>query len=376
MNTSKQVNVMIGLLMVFLVATLLYFLWDNVRADQQAREQMEVNAERGGALYALNCRACHGLAGLGLLERGGLPGAPMNLPENRPQSIGELSALQQRFRDTTKCGRVGTLMPPWSIEQGGPLNDFQIEQLVLLITSEASELGWAHAVEEANHADAFDPAKHLVAAVGTEDTVLRLNDVSGLKEEQELRIGGHPDDFSYELVRIVSVSEAANEIEVDRGVSGTRALEHEAGEEVFQGPIPPPDGPIVGDPEAQGFPPCGQRSAAPPSEAVTLPVSGTVSASMGDNFFDFDGNINPTLEVKVGESVTVRVTNAGNNLHNIRTTGADGEFDTGDDHVSDPDMVTSGSEAVIVFQFDEPGTFQYRCDFHPVDQRGEITVVE
>jgi plastocyanin/mono/diheme cytochrome c family protein len=376
MNTSKQVNVMIGLLMVFLVATLLYFLWDNARADQHAREQLEVNTERGAKLYALNCRACHGLAGLGLLERGGLPGVPLNLPENRPESIGELNALQQHFRDTIKCGRVGTLMPPWSIEQGGPLNDFQIEQLVLLITSEASELGWMHAVEEANHGDAFEPAKHLVAAVGAEDTVLRLDDVSGLEEDQELRIGGHPDDFSYELVRVVSVSDATNEIEVERGVAGTRALEHEAGKEVFQGPIPPPEGPIVGDPAAQGFPPCGQKPAAPPTQAITMPVSGTVSASMGDDFFDFDGNINPTLEVNVGDSVTVELTNDGANLHNMRTTGPDGEFDTDDDHVSNPDVVTSGAEAVIVFQFDEPGTFQYRCDFHPVDMRGEITVIE
>ena len=34
MNTSKQVNMMVGLLMVFLVGTLLYFLWDDDRASE------------------------------------------------------------------------------------------------------------------------------------------------------------------------------------------------------------------------------------------------------------------------------------------------------------------------------------------------------
>jgi plastocyanin len=32
------------------------------------------------------------------------------------------------------CGRIGTQMPPWALDQGGSLNDQQIENLVLLIT--------------------------------------------------------------------------------------------------------------------------------------------------------------------------------------------------------------------------------------------------
>ena len=113
MNTSKQVNVMLGLLMIFAVATTLYFVWDNARADDATEKQLIDNAERGGKLFSLNCRACHGLTGKGVLEDSSLPGAPLNLETNRPTDAGMLVALEARFRDTITCGRVGTVMPPW-----------------------------------------------------------------------------------------------------------------------------------------------------------------------------------------------------------------------------------------------------------------------
>src|SRR3989304_749607 len=67
------------------------------------------NAERGGALFAPTCSSCHGLTGKGALERPGLPGAPLNLEENRPTTIGELTVLHRKFMDTIACGRGGTL---------------------------------------------------------------------------------------------------------------------------------------------------------------------------------------------------------------------------------------------------------------------------
>jgi len=98
MNTSKQVNVIIGLLMVGAIATLLYFLWDRLEREADATErQLTENAERGGALFAPNCSSCHGLTGKGALERAGLPGAPLNLEENRPTTIGDLTVLHRKF---------------------------------------------------------------------------------------------------------------------------------------------------------------------------------------------------------------------------------------------------------------------------------------
>ena len=88
MNTSKQVNVMIGLMFVFLVGTLLYFVWDTVRAEDAQERQIVVNAERGGRLFSLNCRSCHGINGLGPLENPNLPGIPAqhgDQPARRPR---------------------------------------------------------------------------------------------------------------------------------------------------------------------------------------------------------------------------------------------------------------------------------------------------
>ena len=211
MNTSKQVNVMIGLMFVFLVGTLLYFVWDTVRAEDAQERQIVVNAERGGRLFSLNCRSCHGIKGLGPLENPNQPGMPLNLDTNRgidPATgefdPGKLVEKQARIRDTIRCGRVGTLMPAWAEDQGGPLNDFQILQLVALITgampgedapddpNAVSELGWEAALEEANlgppHGDLL-PGKRLDKAVGPTATTFVLIDAQKLTIGSQLRIG-------------------------------------------------------------------------------------------------------------------------------------------------------------------------------------------
>lgn len=522
MNTAKQVNVMVGLLMVFAFATLLYFLWDDNRATEATDRQIMTNAERGGALYSLNCRACHGLNGKGPLEASILPGAPLNNEDPyRLQDAGTASR-QQKYRDTIKCGRIGTVMPSWHTDYGGPLNDFQIEQLVTLITGVAwgetsgpalaSEEGWAHAVEQANHSDAFAPAKYLTEAVGPEDTVFTLNNARGLRPGGLLRIDEKPDDEVYEVVAIVdapagsllteeaskdateltvqeaavfhpddiiivgdeimrvvtapastalvedvsatataitvvdtetlaindiikidgekmtvssisgdivrvkrgaddteatvhladapvieqgnvieveraqdgtsaarhnvkvSVFEVGETVEVERAAHGTRSAEHPADTEVFNGPILPGNT-ITGS--GEGNPPCGQRAAqatGTPAPVETVEISGTADVSMGDNFFEIDGKRNPTLQIAAGAKVTINLTNGGTAIHNMRTTGDDGTFDTDDDAVSTPNLINGGGTGTIEVSFTAAGTYQYRCDFHPADMKGEITV--
>ncbi len=512
MNTSKQVNVMVGLMMVFLFGTLLYFLWDGVRADDAEQRQLMVNAERGGALYARNCRACHGLTGKGLVELAGLPGAPLNDPSKRPEKAGELAALEARFRDTIKCGRVGTLMPPWSLEQGGPLNDSQIEQLVLLITSAAADKGWENAAVQANHADEFAPPKTLVTEVSDSDTTFVLTDAHGLKPGDVLRIDHHPYDSAYELVTVVeapagsaltdditasdtelpvqtaavfrngqtlmigdekvvvvdapavtalvsdiaaadttftvkdstglvaggtvsvgpekmkvlsvsgtllrvqrgvedtaagdhkantavketgdritvqrgaenttasdhrarlAVQQIGDSIKVERGAAKSKAVGHPAGTEIFIGPIPAPAGPLTGE---SGTPPCGQRAAAAAASAAPsapIAITGSVEVQTGDNFFQLQGQKNPTLTVKAGETVSVSVKNVGIAIHNLRVAGPDNKLDTADDIVSDPLAITGGQSGKVSLALQNAGTFDYRCDFHPIEMKGQVTV--
>ena len=241
MNTSKQVNVMIGLMFVTLIGVFLYFIWDDIRAEDATEKQIVENAERGGKLFSLNCRRCHGINGLGTLENVNLPGLPLNLEANRPDEVSELMNRQSRISDTIRCGRVGTLMPAWAEDQGGPLNDFQIQQLVALITgampgldvpdnlNAVSEKGWETAVEEADHTD-FLEGKQLAKAAGLTSTTFVLTETAELIADSLLRI----DD---EVVKIVTVADDSDEITVERAAFGSDAAEHEEGAQVFNGPI-------------------------------------------------------------------------------------------------------------------------------------------
>ncbi|MEO6197978.1 MAG: plastocyanin/azurin family copper-binding protein, partial [Dehalococcoidia bacterium] len=323
------------------------------------------------------------------LERAGLPGAPLNVVVNRPPELtgGALEAQAKRFHDTTVCGRVGTVMPPWSIDQGGALNFFQIEQLVLLITSQYSEEGWGVALEDANHADAFAFTRLLTEPLSAEGTTLHVNEAVGIEPSDDaadvlIRIGPETLEDPYEVMRVVKVDPEARTIEVERGkdVAGTEAMEHEVSAEVYRGPIPPGNT-TTGDPESQGFPPCGQKAAPAPAggggtdgggTGVSLDAGG--SLSMGDDFFEFDGQQNPAFTLSVGNTAALTLPNAGSNIHNMRTAGADGEYNTDDDQVSDPDLVAGGEGAQIEISFATAGTYAYRCDFHPTDMAGEITV--
>ncbi len=384
MNTSKQINVIIGLLMVFAVATTLYFLWDTPREDEANARQVMENAEFGGATFAQNCSSCHGLTGRGAIERSGLPGAPLNVESNRTTKVGDINTNHLRFLGTITCGRGGTVMPAWSTSQGGALNDFQIRQLVTLITgvfpegdppsnpnivgdpNAVSEEAWQHALDLVNHAQVFDPPKELDEDVNAEAGSLLLNDTTGLAKDAILRLGGESLDKDYELLLVVSVS--GNEVEVERGIEGTDAAEHTTGSEVYGAPVP--SGTTITSAT------CGQAAASTPLAVETVDVSGAVRADLGDNFFDFGGKRNPNLRVKAGQAVTVSLSHIGSAPHNMRTAGADGEFDSDDDNASDPDLISGGATGTLTFTFNAPGGSAYRCDFHPDQMKGEIEVTE
>ncbi|MDP2949298.1 MAG: cupredoxin domain-containing protein, partial [Chloroflexota bacterium] len=152
MNTRKQIDIMVALLFLTVLAFGIYFAWDPVRASDAEERQLEEAAERGAKLFAQNCRACHGKEGRGPLEDPSFPGFALNLEANRPTDPSELAALQAKFRDTIRCGRVGRVMPAWSVDQGGSLNDEQIRQLMVLITTNAGD-AWAKEIEESKHLD-------------------------------------------------------------------------------------------------------------------------------------------------------------------------------------------------------------------------------
>jgi len=76
MNTGKQINAMVVILFVTLVAIGAYTIWDPFRSDAAKTTQDSKTAEFGAETFTLNCRLCHGDRGQGGKDGGRLVGAP------------------------------------------------------------------------------------------------------------------------------------------------------------------------------------------------------------------------------------------------------------------------------------------------------------
>ena len=110
------------------------------------------------------------------------------------------------------------------------------------------------------------------------------------------------------------------------------------------------------------------------------PTGGAIAVSMGDNFFELDGEREPDIAAPLGEQTTIDLTNDGFAIHNLHIAGTDNEYGIafcesgGDEPCSDPNLFAGGDTGSIAFQFDEAGTFVFRCDFHPTQMVGTISV--
>lgn len=109
-------------------------------------------------------------------------------------------------------------------------------------------------------------------------------------------------------------------------------------------------------------------------------ATGGSLVTMGDNFFEFEGEKAPVIEVAAGEAVTWQLTNGGLAVHNLHLADTDNEYDlpfcnaAGAEPCSDPDVFPAGQSGTVTFQFGEPGTFIFRCDFHPQEMTGQVRV--
>ena len=102
---------------------------------------------------------------------------------------------------------------------------------------------------------------------------------------------------------------------------------------------------------------------------------GPIAVTMNDNSFDPD-----EITVPAGGTVTFDITNDGGAIHNMHIAGPDGEYaedfcEGGGDPCSDPTRVRGGETATLTWDVPQsPGEVDFRCDFHPQQMTGKISI--
>lgn len=122
---SHRVEILIGTIATgfIMLALALYILLEPGRIQSAQASMLDVQLNDSMSLYAENCSVCHGLQGEGI---GSIP--PLDNPALRTMPSIDLIKTISR-------GRFNTAMPAWSLEDGGPLSDYQITEMVALIKS-------------------------------------------------------------------------------------------------------------------------------------------------------------------------------------------------------------------------------------------------
>ncbi len=122
-NANRIVEYLVGILATILIGVgiFLYSIQEPTRIVYAQQAQLETDLDQAMTLYAENCSVCHGLAGEGI---GSTPG--LNTVSLKEVDFASLEKIISR-------GLYNTAMPAWAIEDGGPLNEYQIDTLVMLI---------------------------------------------------------------------------------------------------------------------------------------------------------------------------------------------------------------------------------------------------
>lgn len=139
-----QAKIVIGTVAFMLTMIILGLaaLLEPARMAEVSEARVARQIEDGAALFDGNCATCHGLDGKAeqCFDANGNPqgcvGRPLNhVPlvcgdkSQRMDELGWAGSKRNLIFQTISAGRLGTLMPTWSQEFGGPMEPYQIEQL-------------------------------------------------------------------------------------------------------------------------------------------------------------------------------------------------------------------------------------------------------
>lgn len=267
------------------------------------------------------------------------------------------------LRNTISCGRVGTAMPAWAQDQGGPLSEEQIQQLIVLITGARWDL--------VEHEIAIEDviSSELTAAVASGDTQIQVSDVTRFNADEAIRIGD-------ERLRVTGIPDfpagATNipgTLTVERAIYDTFAADHPQETEIFRFPE-------VAEP-AVNQQSCGQTASAPapvgePELIEDFDGDQTVEVAARGVAFDTD-----EISIQSDGEVRVRFTNFdAATPHNI----AFYVDDSAREPVSEGSVsitfegTTEGVTDDTVFAIPDAGEYFFRCDVHPTTMVGTFIV--
>jgi len=357
MDTGKQINAMVVVLLLTVIAVGFYALFDPFRADTAEDDQLEMTAERGAHTFALNCRLCHGDAGEGGQMGGRLPAAPpLDAPGLQGFDMGAFSvaAFDEDWRhifSTISCGRAGTAMPTWGRENGGTLSDEQIRQLAVLITG--GDVGadplhqggfWEMAQHEADEIDAETTGHATLqmpdGSLDASGTDLVVSNAALLSPEQVIRIDGE---------RMLILPKM---LEVQRGVDGTEAAAHTSGTAVLRDGVDT-EKTLIDDLDA---------------ESTQIIIDDTTAFSAGETL-QLDDELVEVTEVITGVPTTNQLI--------IRDIGREPEefFVSGADGIAVGDVIRGGAELMEVTGIREDGSLDILLDTD-LDASDEVISVD
>ncbi len=313
MNTGKQIYLMVVLVFLLLAGCGAYALWEPTRQEHAAQWTLDLTAARGAEIFAQNCRNCHGDGGEGRI------GPQLNTAKLRPTDPTDLGLMQQFITNTVSCGRIGAIMPPWLIQNGGSLDEEQIREVMTLVTTNAGN-AWANAKQQS----------------------LRLNEGQNLSSAAggwlgQLFLRADPNKL-FALPAVEDVLAAASVTGETASVCGQKPL---------------------ATPTASGTP-----SASPTAQA-SGPATTSPTVVAGDNFFK-----EKTITVPVGQPVTLTFKNDGQAVHTWTLIDPKGFTGT-----TDTSIVNGGGTKTITFTASQPGTYQFHCTVHPTEMTGQLIVV-